>query len=216
MVQNGGSHVVVTADSSGLYTQLNDASLREIYHRADLVTPDSIGVVWALKRANADVQGRVSGVDIMAELCKLSAEQGFRVALLGAAPGIAELAASKLKQSYPGLNVVYTRHGYFAPEEDSTVAKEIGELKPDILFVALGIPRQEQFIFSQLENHMAKVSLGVGGSFDVFSGKAKRAPAVVQRMHLEWLWRTISNPKKIAKASTLPKFVLAVLQGKGK
>lgn len=211
-VSSGQPHLIVTADASGIAQAQEDAELMEIYNSADLVTPDSVGVLWAAKRLGNPLIERVSGVDIVDRLCAASADRGYRIYFLGAAPGVAELAAEKMRLRHPGCNIVGARHGYFPPDSDEEVAREVAETTPDILFVAMGIPRQERFIRRTQNIIRAKVAVGVGGSFDVFSGKAKRAPKIVQKMRLEWLWRTLLNPKKIAKAKNLPKFVRLVLR----
>jgi len=211
-IKNSDSHVVVTADSSGLYAQLKDRELHSIMEGADLVTPDSFGVVWAAKKMNEKVEGRVNGVEIMDRVCALSAQKGYRLFFLGASPGVAEQAAERMRLKYPGTNIVGTRHGYFPSSDDAVVAEEIAPLKPDVLFVAMGIPRQEKFIASTKNIVKFKVGIGVGGSFDVFSGNSKRAPKLVQKVNLEWLWRLIQNPKKISKCASLPKFVFAVVK----
>lgn len=206
--------IVVTADSSGLVTAAADSEFRKIVMEADLVTPDSYGVVWAAEKRGKPIEGRVSGVDLVDRLCELSANKGYRIFLLGAAPGIAELAAEKLKLKYPGCNIVGARHGYFPAESDMVVAQEVAEFKPDILFVAMGIPRQEKFMRATQDVIRAKVAMGVGGSLDVFSGTVKRAPKLIQKLKLEWLWRTLLNPKKISKAKALPIFAWRVLRSK--
>ncbi|MCU0316246.1 MAG: WecB/TagA/CpsF family glycosyltransferase [Fimbriimonadaceae bacterium] len=206
-------NLIVTADSSGLVIAQEDPDLAEIYQAASLATADSIGVVWALKRKGAKAS-RVSGVDLVSKLCDLSAAKGYRIGIIGAAPGIADQAAERLRLLHPGVNIVGTRHGYFPCDDDEVVAQEVKVWESEILFVAMGIPRQEKFIQKTLPIIQAKVALGVGGSFDVFSGKVKRAPKIVQRLHLEWLWRLLSNPKKIHKVKMLPKFVCLVLKDK--
>ncbi len=213
-LQAGEPSVIVTADSSGLVMAQEDSELREIYRGAALATPDSAGVVWALHRKGAREVMRVSGVEILDRLCGLSAKKGYRIYFLGSAPGVAELAAERLRLKHPGCNIVGTRHGFFTPDDDDLVAQEVAETKPDILIVAMGIPRQEKFIARTMGTIGAKVAMGVGGSLDVFSGKAKRAPKPVQRLHLEWLWRVLLNPKKISKVKLLPRFALMVLRSK--
>jgi N-acetylglucosaminyldiphosphoundecaprenol N-acetyl-beta-D-mannosaminyltransferase len=205
-------HIIVTADAAGIVQSTDDPELRQIYLEADLVTPDSVGVLWAAKRQGKPLPERVSGVDLVDRICDLSAKKGYRVYFLGAAPGVAELAAEKLRLRHPGCNIVGTRHGFFPADSDEVVAQEVAEFKPDFLFVAMGIPRQEKFIANTRGTIQAAVSMGVGGSFDVFSGKAKRAPRLLQKLKLEWLWRLILNPKKIAKAKNLPRFVRLVLK----
>lgn len=204
--------IVVTADASGIVIAQRDDAFKKIVQEADLVTPDSVGVLWAAKRLGEPISERVSGVDLVDRVCAMSADRGYRIFLLGAEHGIAEKAAEKLRLKHPGCNIVGARHGYFPSDSDEIVAREVAESKPDVLLVAMGIPRQEKFIKLTQPIIRAKVAIGVGGSFDVFSGRAKRAPKLIQKMKLEWLWRLILNPRKIAKAKTLPRFVSLVLR----
>lgn len=204
--------LIVTADAAGIVQAQSDAEWNSIFKSADLRTPDSIGVIWAAKRKGKPISQRVSGVELVDRICALSADKGYRIYFLGAAPGVAELAAEKLRLKHPGCNVVGARHGYFPADSDTIVAQEVAAAKPDFLFVAMGIPRQEKFIRATQDIIQAPVAMGVGGSFDVFSGKTKRAPKLFQAIHLEWLWRLILNPKKIAKAKNLPKFAWLVLR----
>jgi N-acetylglucosaminyldiphosphoundecaprenol N-acetyl-beta-D-mannosaminyltransferase len=208
------AHLVVTADSSGLVLAQSDPQFHDLVRRADLVTPDSAGVLWAAKRLGSPMAGRVSGVELVDRLCRLSADKGYRIYFLGAAPGVADLAAEKLRLKYPGCNIVGTRNGFFPQESDEVVAREIAECNPDILFVAMGIPRQEKFISATQSIIRARVAIGVGGSLDVFSGRAKRAPRLVQKFQMEWLWRLLLNPKKFTKVKALPIFVWMVLRSK--
>ena len=210
-IRSGKPHMVVTADSSGVTLAQKDPELLEIINSADLVTPDSAGVLWAAKRFGTPLPERVSGVDIVELLCKRAAEAGYRAFLLGAAPGIAEEAAYTLQQRYPGLTIAGTHHGFFKPEESDAVVRKIRETKPDFLFVAMGQPMQEKWIRRHMEELGVPVSMGVGGTFDVLSGRVKRAPKWMQRRGLEWIYRLASNPKKIKKCSTLPVFVIKVL-----
>lgn len=205
-------HIVVTADASGLAQAQSDPEHLEIVRSADLITPDSIGVMWAAKRQGQPLPERVSGVDLVDRVCALSADKGYRVYFLGAAPGVAELAAEKLRLKHPGCNIVGARHGYFPADSDDLVAQEVATFKPDFLFVAMGIPRQEKFIVATMKTINASVAMGVGGSFDVFSGRTKRAPKMIQKIKMEWAWRLLLNPKKIGKVAALPKFVMMVLR----
>jgi N-acetylglucosaminyldiphosphoundecaprenol N-acetyl-beta-D-mannosaminyltransferase len=213
-VASSRSHFVITADAAGVVQAQSDESYRQLYFEADLVTPDSAGILWAAKRFGSPIPGRVSGVDLVERVCSLSADKGYGIFFLGAAPGVAELAAERMQLKYPGCNILGTRNGYFPPESDDVVAAEIAVLRPDFLFVAMGIPRQEKFILATRDVIQAKVSMGVGGTFDVFSGKVKRAPVWMQRLKLEWLWRVLQNPSKLGKVALLPKFVMLVLRAK--
>lgn len=203
--------LVVTADASGLVIANEDSEFGELIRHAALVTADSSGVAWALRRKGRRVE-QVSGVELLDRICALSADKGYRLYFLGAAPGIAEEAAERLRLKHPGVNIVGTRNGFFPAESDAVVASEIGELSPDVIFVAMGMPRQEKFIWNNRQLHRAPIGIGVGGSFDVFSGRTKRAPKIIQQIKLEWLWRLILNPKKISKVKYLPIFVWRVLK----
>ncbi len=207
-------HLVVTADASGIVQAQDDPEFQRLFREADLITPDSAGVIWAAKRKGKPITERVSGVELVDRICALSADKGYRIYFLGAAAGVAELAAEKMRLKHPGCNIVGARHGFFPPDSDPIVAQEVAETKPDFLFVAMGIPRQEKFIKATESIIQASVSMGVGGSFDVFSGRVKRAPKLFQTLRLEWLWRVVLNPTKISKVKNLPKFVLMVLRSK--
>ena len=207
-------HLIITADASGIVQAGDDPEFKALFSTAALVTPDGAGLLWAAKRNGTPIEERVSGVDMVAKLCELSAKIGTRIYFLGAGPGVAKLAAEKLTLKYPGCNIVGYRDGYFKPDQDLEIAEEVAETKPDVLLVAMGIPRQEKFIAKTAHIIQSKVSMGIGGSFDVHSGNVKRAPLWVQKLHLEWLWRLMLNPKKIAKVKLLPIFVQRVLAEK--
>lgn len=209
LIQDGGSHLVATADASGIVIAQSDPELKAIYESASWVTADSNGVVWALGRQGVKVE-RVSGVDLADRLLALSASKGYSVYLLGAAPGVAEAAKERMMVKYPGCNIIGAQHGHFPASENAFVAEQLADHKPDILFVAMGIPRQEKFIEEAKKYMQFGVAMGVGGTLDVMSGQVKRAPILIQKLKIEWLWRTLLNPKKFAKAKTLPKFVRMV------
>lgn len=215
-ISSGAKALIVTADSSGLAMSEEDADLKRIYQGAALVTADSSGVVSAIKSLSGKRVERVSGVDLVDALCHESSQKGFRIYLLGSAHGVAELAAERLRLKHPGCQIVGTRHGFFPASDDEVVASEVAESKPDVLLVAMGIPRQEKFLDKCLELTGAKLGMGVGGSLDVFSGRAKRAPRLVQAVKLEWLWRVMLNPSKWRKVALLPKFALLVRRQKRK
>lgn len=207
LVADGGPHLVATADASGIVIAQEDPELMAVYRSCAWVTADSYGVVGALKRKGVAVP-RVSGCDLAEELLALSARKGCRVVFLGAAPGVAEAAKEQMLLKHPGCNIVGVHHGHFPESEFEFVAREVAALEPDILLVAMGIPRQEKFMARTQSIHRAKIAMGVGGTFDVMSGQVKRAPIWVQKLKIEWLWRTLSNPKKFSKAKTLPRFWL--------
>jgi len=206
-VEEGAPHQIVTPDSSALVRAQHDQELMAILRLADLVTADGAGVVWMAKVLGLPLWERVSGVDLMDHICELAAEKGYSIYLLGAVPGVARAAAQRLEDRHPGLTVVGTMHGYFDEIQEQQVVRRIKEAKPDILFVALGVPKQEKWIRRHLDQLSVPVAIGVGGSFDVISGRQKRAPAFMRRWGLEWLWRTMREPSRLPRLAALPKFV---------
>lgn len=212
-IRSGRPHRILTLNPEFLYRAQSDPGLMELARRADLVTPDGIGIVWACRTAGYQVVERVTGIDLMLSLAGRAAAGNWRVYLLGAAPGAAEEAAARLCHNYPGLQVAGTHHGYFNMDEEAAkVAEIVREARPQLLFVALGAPKQEQWIDRYLEQTGASAALGVGGSFDVIAGRVKRAPVLSQRLHLEWLARLLREPSRWRRQLVLPKFAWLVLK----
>lgn len=214
-VRRGEPRHIVTADASMFVMAEKDPELRQIVAEADLVTPDSIGILWAGRRRGAPLTTRVSGVDIVERLCERSGECGWKLFFLGAAPGVASRAAEQMRARYPGAQIVGARDGYFQSDTEKSVIEEVRQARPDILCVAMGIPKQEKWIRRHRSALCVPVSIGVGGTFDVLSGSTRRAPAMFQRLYLEWLWRVLANPRKLSKVMLLPRFVLLNLRSNG-
>jgi N-acetylglucosaminyldiphosphoundecaprenol N-acetyl-beta-D-mannosaminyltransferase len=206
-IAKGGPHHVFTADASGLIRAYDDPNLLAIVRRADLVTPDGAGTMLSARMRGITLPERVSGCDLVQRLAERAARNGHRLYLLGAAPGVADAAATKLVQRFPDLVVAGVRDGYFAPAQEPGVVRAIAEARPDILFVALGIPKQEQFIDAHRDTLGAPVLIGVGGSFDVIAGNLRRAPRWMQRLALEWLFRAAQEPKRLGRLTALPRFL---------
>ncbi len=200
-------HIVVTADASGFVIAAGDPEFRQIWQRADLITPDSTGVLWAARRQGTPLTERVSGVELAEQLCALSARDGFSLFFYGAAPGVAEDAAEEMRRRYPGTQIVGTAHGFLSPAEQAALLEELRAKRPTVLLVAMGIPRQEKWLAQHLPELGVRIGMGVGGTFDVFSGRVNRAPLWMQRRGLEWAYRLAKNPRKISKVATLPRFV---------
>lgn len=211
-IQSGQPHHIVTADASMLVIAHEDAELKRIVQSADLVTPDGAGLLWAAKRLKQPLAERVSGVALVEKLCALSPEKGYRLFFFGAAPQVAEQAAERMRSRYPGALIVGARDGFFQAQDVPAIIEQIQSARPDILCIALGIPKQEKFIAQYKAELGVPVLIGVGGTFDVLSGNLKRAPIWMQRLSLEWLWRLLQNPSKISKVKLLPRFVQLVRQ----
>lgn len=208
---SGRLHQVVTANPEMVMAALEDGELLQILSRAELVVADGIGIIWAARRLGTPLPERVPGVELAAAALALAAGNGYRVYLLGGAPGVAADAARRLRLKHPGLEIVGVQHGYFtAAEEDGVVAK-IAAASPHILLVGLGMSKQEKWIHRHREELKVPVSIGVGGSLDVFAGRVQRAPACMCRLGLEWLYRLLVQPRRLFRMLALPKFVFKVL-----
>jgi N-acetylglucosaminyldiphosphoundecaprenol N-acetyl-beta-D-mannosaminyltransferase len=202
-------HQIITANPLMIMAAEKDSALRLAFQSADLIIPDSVGVLWA-----ARCQGRrlmkISGIDLMENLCAEAAEKKWRVFFLGAAPGVAEETARVLSLRYPGFTLAGTHHGFFSSNEKETI-RTIFDSKPDLLFVALSTPFQDGWIHKNINDLGAKVVMGVGGSFDVLSGRLRRAPAWMRAAGLEWFFRLLQEPRRIHRMFRLPLFLLKTL-----
>ena len=211
-VRSRSPHMVVTPDSSAIVRAQTDTELAEIMRSADLVTPDGAGVVWVARIFGLPLWERVTGCDLMQRICERGTQRGWRIYLLGAAPGVAEQAAARLAERCPGIQVAGTHHGYFTPEQEPEIVSAIAAARSDILFVAFGIPKQEKWIRRHLQALGVPVAIGVGGSFDVVAGRVSRAPQWMGRLGLEWLYRTLREPRRLGRALTIPRFLaMAIL-----
>lgn len=215
-IQEGTPHQIITANAEIIYRGYRDKKLSRTLNKAHLVTADGMGVVWASRYLKDPVQERVTGIDLMRSICSKAQEKGWKLYFLGAAPGVAEKAVLKVLETYPKCRIVGYDHGYFSPEEEPKVIENIKKVQPDILFVAMGAPKQDFWIREHLQELGVPVCMGVGGSFDVLAGNVERAPEWMQKRGLEWLFRLYKEPKRWRRMLALPRFVLAVLGQKAK
>lgn len=206
-----GPHIIVTPDALAALRSRTDENYRRIIRKAALVLPDGAGLIGALKLIGTPIQERIPGVEFTEHLCKRAACEGWRVWMLGGAPGVAEAAAKRLEHKFPGLIVAGVCDGYFNPNETDRVCAEIKKSGTDILFVGLGVPKQEYWLEKYLEETGAVVGMGIGGSMDVISGKLTRAPKIWQKLGMEWLYRVIQEPWRWRRISKLPVFVFYLI-----
>lgn len=200
---------VVTPNPEIVMTCWDNPDAMEAVQNADLVLPDGVGVVYGAKILGTPLKGKLPGIDFATELMRRLAKRGGRVYLLGAKPGIAELAGERMQEQFPGLIVCGTHDGYF--QEDAPVIEEINALQPDLLLVCLGAPKQE--LWMHRNRPLLKVGLmaGLGGSLDVFAGTVKRAPVFFQKLGLEWFYRLLKEPWRFKRMMKLPKFLFACI-----
>lgn len=202
MVQGRKPAYVVTPNLDHIVTIERDAYFREAYAHADLILADGKPLLWIAKARKTPIREKISGSDLFPRLAELAANKGYTMFFLGAGEGIAAQAAEKLKKQYPGLRIA----GCYAPpigfEQDRSAVHEIIQrvqtVNPDILVVGLGTPKQEKFLYRYYKQMGVPVSLGLGASFDFIAGNRKRAPRWMSEHGLEWLYRTLQEPKRLA------------------
>ena len=203
------AQIVTLGTEMVVYAQ-RDARYRAVVNGCALSLCDTVGLLAVARSRGLDLQERVTGVELVEHLCKAAAAEGLSVFLFGGAPGVAEEAARALQARYPGLRVAGTRNGYFDEAESAGIAREIRESGADLLFAGMGFPRQEFWLAQHLAETGCGAGMGVGGSFDVISGKVERAPEQWRRLGLEWLYRLVKEPKRWRRQLALPQFVLLI------
>ena len=203
---------VVTANPEIIMRAQREPSYRQLLQRAAMVWPDGVGVLWAARLLGKPIAERVTGSDGVPLIARRAAEEGWRLYLLGAAPGVAQRAAAILQERYPGLTIVGAEPGDPAPAADAHIRARINAAHPDIVLVAYGAPKQERWMARNLPHLNAWVAIGVGGALDFIVGVQKRAPRFVQRLGLEWLWRLLLEPRRWRRQLALPQFAVLVLR----
>lgn len=203
IAEHRSAYAVTPNTEMVLEAQKNKVLMRAL-RKADIVIPDGVGVVYASRILGRPLKDKVAGIDFATALMARLSEIGGSVFLLGAAPGIAEKAASKLSERLPGLKIAGTHNGYFPEEENDSVIEIINSSKPDFLMVCLGFPEQEIWMMDNVGKVKAGMMAGLGGTLDVISGEKERAPEVWIKYGFEWLYRLIREPSRIGRMIKLP------------
>lgn len=206
--------LIVAINPEKIIKAKNDPALKKLLNDAEFQIPDGIGVILASKIQKGQITSRVTGVDMMMRLCEEAEKRQKPIFLYGGQPGIADRAAEKLKELFPSIIISGTQDGY--EKDNEKVIAKINEAKPDLLFVAMGSPKQENWINANREQLHPTIYQGVGGSFDVLAGNVKRAPEAFQKIGMEWFYRLMKEPKRIKRQIALPLFLLEVARGSKK
>jgi len=206
-LQTSKNHLIVTPNPEMVMLAQRNPAFLKILQNADLILADGIGILIAAKLRKIPLPARVPGCDITLEL--LQSAKNATCYLLGAAPGIAEKARQNLLSQ--GINAIGAHDGYFNEETEKTILEEINNLKPDILLIGMGMLRQEEWAAKNLHTLPCKITLCIGGSIDIFAGNVRRAPKLMRRLGLEWLYRLLSNPSRARRMLELPKFIWAII-----
>ena len=205
---------VVTANAEIIMMAQKLPAYKALLEKTDLVLADGAGTEWAGRTLGHQVPERVAGFDLFLELLREGAQRGTKFFLFGAAPGIAEAAAQKAAEIAPGVQIVGTRNGYFTQADEPEIIRQINGSGAQVLFAALGAPKQEFWLEEHRDALAPALRVGLGGSFDVLAGKMERAPKWMQEASLEWLFRLYKQPSRLGRMMALPQFVVKVLEYK--
>jgi N-acetylglucosaminyldiphosphoundecaprenol N-acetyl-beta-D-mannosaminyltransferase len=211
LVREGGARRAVALNPLKLMRARRDPALAESIRRADLVLADGVGIAWAARRLVGERPEVVPGCELMEALLAAAAREGWSVYFLGASPAVNEAMRRDAVFRFPGLVVAGARHGGFGTGEEEEVARAVVAAAPRILFVGMGAGRQEAIVERVARAGGGGLLMGVGGSFDAFTGALPRPPPAVRRAGFEWLWRALRQPSRIPRLFRLPPFVLLVL-----
>lgn len=209
-----GSRVaqIVTINPEMINLSFKDGNFASLLNEADLLLPDGVGIKLA-QMIMGEKSSRIPGIDFSYKLLQACEKSDATVAFIGTTKEILDKAVNNIKTKMPDLKIVYTHDGFF--ESNETIYEELKTVAPDLVLVALGSPKQEYFIHGAKRILKTGLMIGVGGSFDVWSGVVKRAPKIYQKLGLEWLYRTISQPERFKRIfPALPLFLLKVLKSR--
>jgi N-acetylglucosaminyldiphosphoundecaprenol N-acetyl-beta-D-mannosaminyltransferase len=197
LLSDGELHYMCVVNAAKVVAANRDEKLRRVIMEADIITADGMSVVWASRLLGHPLKERVTGIDLFERLVEHAAQRGLSVYFLGAREQSVSGVIERFTARYPALQVAGYRNGYFNAEEAEKIVEEISSSRADMLFIAMGSPAQEYWISANLARTGVRFALGVGGSFDHLSGHARRAPLWMQRRGLEWLYRLLSNPRRL-------------------
>lgn len=200
---------IITVNSEIAMLSKSDSEFKNILINSDLNVADGSGIVWALKKKKINIE-KLAGIEL-AENC-IKHIPNSRIFFLGAKEEIVSKAFENMSNKYKNNNLIAYRNGYFNDEDEEEIIKQINDLEIDILLIALGAPKQDKWILKNKNKINAKIFIGVGGSFDVFSGKINRAPKLMINLQLEWLYRLYKDPSRWKRSLAIPKFMFTFLK----
>ena len=214
MIDSGKKHYVVTPNPEMIVAAQNDSEFKEILNNADLSIADGVGLIKLARMSGKHFPQRISGVDFVQGLAGMAEEFGFSMFFLGGKAGVAKNAGDNLKKLFPKLKIVGSYSGNAQKDGDNDTIVTLKKEEIDILVVAFGHVKQEKWIKRNLPNLDVKLAIGVGGALDYISGSKRRAPIFIQKANLEWLYRLVSEPWRVKRQLSLPKFVYLMLKEK--
>lgn len=213
-MEGNDKNMVFTPNPEMVMEARKNSEFMQILNDSSMNVPDGIGIVYASKLTKNPIKSRVAGYDMLLSVFDKMKDINKTAYFFGGAPGIADKAKEAIEKRFPGLRVVGTANGYFDEKRELEIISEINELKPDLLLVGIGFPKQEKWIYYNLSKLDVKVAVGVGGSFDGWSGNVKRAPEFFVNHGLEWFYRLMKQPSRIGRMMQLPLFMIKVISFK--
>lgn len=208
---------IISGNPEVLYNGIKNEFLKNSFTKEDaLIIPDGVGTLLAAKINGIDITEKIAGIEVMNMLLDEARDKNLKVFLLGAKEEILIKCKKKIKESYDGIDIVGSNNGFFDLDNCDDLIEKINESKADILFVAMGAPRQEVFIEKYKDKLCCKIFMGVGGSFDVFAGSVNRAPQFMINIGMEWFYRVAKEPWRIKRLGSIPKFLVLSLKERGK
>lgn len=210
-LDNHTNKFIVTPNPEIVLSARTNARFSNIVNNADYVIPDGIGIIKGANMLGTPMHERITGFDTMMFLIKQANEKHLKMYLLGAKPEVINANVARIKQEFSNIDLVGYHDGYF--QDEGMVAADIQEKSPNIVLVALGSPKQEYFI-NKYRDRCNAMWIGIGGSFDVFSGTKKRAPKIIQKLSLEWFYRLVKEPTRIGRMLAIPKYLHLIKQEK--
>lgn len=212
MLETGRAHSIIAVNPEKVMQARRNPQLMEQLMRTSLLLPDGTGVAWLAKKMTRINMQRIAGADFMPEICRIAQRREANIFLFGGKEGIAERVSLHLQSRFPGIRIIGTQHGYVSESETDELIDRINEAKTDIVFLALGSPTQEYWMARNLSRLHIKLCQGVGGTFDVLAGVARRAPRLVQACHAEWLYRLLANPSRVIRQRALVEYALLAMK----
>lgn len=211
-MEEGLTSTIIAVNPEKVITASKDEQIKTLINDATYQIPDGVGVLIASRLKGGAIQSRVTGVDMMDRLLEFASDEGKKVFMYGAKEEVVATAKAKIEEKYPSIRITGYSNGYTKGQDE--LVRRINESGAEIIFVALGSPRQELWIRDHMKDLNVKVYQGVGGSFDVFAGNVKRAPSFFRKAGLEWFYRLITDPKRFKRQLALPKFLFKIITKK--
>ncbi len=215
IVSSEGCVHIVSGNPEVLYQGLFEKPLYENFtSKRSLIIPDGVGVIFSAKVKGLKVKEKIAGIEVMQDIISYCNRKDKSIYLLGSKDSIVRKCKVNIEATYKDINVVGYKDGYFDLDNCDDIIEDINKCNPDVLFVAMGCPRQERFIIKHMDKLHCKLFMGVGGSFDILAGELKRAPKWMITFGIEWLYRILKEPFRIKRMKSIPKFMIRAIIGK--